>query len=207
MAVDSARTSLERALAALDLGRVYVQTVKYASFRARSSDLGRELAQKVLAAAIDPGGSSWDPEREPDLFRHLVGRVNGALALERKKLRLRADPQVVAELTERLYSPAATPLALLEERENRERDGRRWQTLRDSFAGPGDELARKILDQYETGTEGAADQARALGADIAEIYLERRRIARRARATRAGEDAHREAGALELAGADDEVAT
>ena len=70
---------------------------------ARSQDHGVEFAQHVFAEAVDPERSHWDPERDPDLARFLVGRVNGALATDRKKLRVRADPRAVASIEARYY--------------------------------------------------------------------------------------------------------
>ncbi|MGH7271109.1 MAG: hypothetical protein ACREJ3_11825 [Polyangiaceae bacterium] len=181
---DSTQTPLERALAQIDLARVRTQIVRYATARTRSREHGEELAQMALTGAIDPQGSPWDPERDPDFARYLIGRVNGALASERKKLRLRADPGIVAMLWQRIYRPAQTPGDVAIERERREGLDRRWRALRESFDGASDSLALRVLDQYEEGTIDAAAQAQALGADVCEVYAQHKRIARRARALR-----------------------
>ena len=87
---------LQAALARVDLGRVHAQIVAYAISRLRSRDAGEELAQRVLVEAIDPDGRPWDPEHEPDLARHLVGRVNSAILNDYKKARVRSDPRASA---------------------------------------------------------------------------------------------------------------
>jgi hypothetical protein len=177
-------TRLRSALAATDLERVCAQILKFASNRARSHDLGAELAQKVLAEAIDPEGSPWNPDHEPDFFRHLVGRVNGALAAERKRLRLRAAPHFLEAVANQVYGPVPTPDDALDERARRELWDARWKTVRRSFEDVGNEVARKVLDQYELGNCSVAGQQSALGEELATLYRERERIVRRARALR-----------------------
>jgi DNA-directed RNA polymerase specialized sigma24 family protein len=175
---DSPESRRRAALAKLDVGRVYAQISKYARYRARSQDRGAELAQRVFAEAVDPERSHWDPERDPDLARFLVGRVNGALAAERKKRRVRADPRAVASIEARYYGAELGPDEQMEERQ---RATHTAAMLRAAFEGYGDELERKVLEQYEDGVLTAAEQARALGVDIGDVYRARRRIARHVR--------------------------
>ncbi len=202
------KTRLQAALERVDLPRICAQLVRYASRRAGSRDLGRELAQKTLADAIDPDRSPWDPDRDPDLAYHLIGRVNGALAIERKKERLREHPTVVSAIEDRFQRPPPTPEAALVHHETREHGARLWRALCASFEADGDALGRKVLDQYADGNEDAAGQAHALRVDVRDVYDARRRIARRARALRDERSGQHDAVAPNApAEKDDEVGT
>jgi hypothetical protein len=194
MPIDPLRKRRDEALAQLDLGRIYGQVLLFASSRARSREDGQELAQRVFKEAIDPDGSPWDPDRNPDLGLFLLGRVMGALARDRKRLLVRANPRAISAIEGRFYSPPPTPIDVFQQRQRAEEAKRQWAELRASFDGEGNELARGLLDQYEAGTMEAAPQARALGAEIADVYRERRRIARRARALRGSDSDSQEPG-------------
>jgi DNA-directed RNA polymerase specialized sigma24 family protein len=185
---DSPESRRRAALAKLDIGRVYAQIAKYARYRARSQDRGAELAQRVFVEAFDPQRSPWDPERDPDLTRFLIGRVNGALAGERKKERVRADPRAVASIETRYYGAELGPDEQMEERQQ---STHTVAMLRAAFEGYGDELERRVLEQYEEGVLTAAEQARVLGVDIGDVYRARRRITRHVRML---QDADRELG-------------
>jgi hypothetical protein len=186
--VDPLRKRRDEALARLDLGRIYAQVLLYASSRAHSREEGQELAQRVFTEALEPNGSPWDPDASPDLGLFLIGRVRGALAQDRMRRAVRESPQAVGAIEQRFYSASPTPIDLFQQRRRAEEAHREWARLRASFDEEGDAFARQVLDQYEAGTTEAAQQALALGADIAEVYRERRRIARRARALRGSAD-------------------
>ena len=175
---------LQAALARVDLGRVHAQIVAYAISRLRSRDAGEELAQRVLVEAIDPDGRPWDPAREPDLARHLVGRVNSAILNDYKKARVRSDPRAHDTIERLGPQPMPRPDELLDARRRSERDARCIEATRASFEAEGDTLALRVLGEYASEVTGAAEQARALGADVREVYEARRRIARRARTLR-----------------------
>ncbi len=98
---------LQAALARVDLGRVHAQIVAYAISRLRSRDAGEELAQRVLVEAIDPDGRPWDPEREPELARHLIGRVNSAILNDYKKARGRSDPRAHDAVERQMDQPSS----------------------------------------------------------------------------------------------------
>jgi len=175
-------TSLGAAATRVDWARTHAQVLRYAIYRTKSRDLAGEIAQQVLADAIDPDGAPWDPEREPDIMRHLIGRVNGAVAVARKKERLRRRKSVVAHVIDLLTRPVRTPAEESEMRQRTQDYRARWAALRASFDAEGDTLASQVLDQYEKGTIHAPDQARALGLEAPQVHDVRRRITRRARA-------------------------
>lgn len=176
------RTSLGAAIALVDWERTHAQILRYAISRMKSRDRASDITQQVIAGALDPDGSPWDPEREPDIVRHLIGRVNGAVAVERRKDRLRRDPGVVERIRDLLGRPVRTPEGELEARRRLEGYQARWKALRESFETDGDTLALQVLAQYENGAIHAPEQSRALGVDVRQIHDVRRRITRRARA-------------------------
>src|SRR5438309_7351644 len=96
--------------------KVYAQTLRYAVYRTRSKERGRELAHEVLLQALDPTPTRdghplepWDRNKNPDLGGYLIGQVDGAVARERKADRVRRDARVVGAIETRLYPPVPTP--------------------------------------------------------------------------------------------------
>ncbi len=185
---DRSLTALQAALRKVAWGSVSAVLVKYASRRARSNVLGEELMRKVIAEVIDPERSHWDPEKEPDIVRYLIGRIDGALAVERRKEKLRASPHVVARIEQEFTQAVPTPEDVLDARQRGEGYAALWGRLRSGFETSGDDLALKVIAQYEDGRSDAAEQARRIGAEQRDVVAARRRIARRARALRDGED-------------------
>jgi hypothetical protein len=171
---------------------VYVQVLRYAAYRARSKERGRDLAHDVILQALDPAPAKgdlalapWDRDKNPDLAGYLMGQIDGAIARERRAERLRRSPEVVASVEAKLYSAPPTPEQLVERRESHDLRTRLWDELRGDFAAEGDEAARlaiRVMDEYESGATEANEQAQVLGVDIQDVYLARRRIQRRAEA-------------------------
>jgi hypothetical protein len=200
---DDARSRRDAALALVDLRRVYASVLAFAVGRARSRDHGEELVQRVMAAAIDPEQSPWDPERDPDLARYLMGRVNGALASDRKKARLRSDSATVAAVVLEHYEPKRT---VEDDLAARQRDARDLAELYARFAGDDGAVERALLDLYQAGVSDVGEQAASIGVDVPEVYRARRRIVRNAREIRARSDREPQAAATPAAReSDDEL--
>ena len=134
----------------------------------------KELAQDAMAKAIDPAGSPWDPDEQPNLKEHLGSLMNSAMANRRRGER--RHPFVPYERGKDLrVDPAPTvEQRMVQEDEASELEGE-MVVLRARLAG--DTIALGKIDLLYRGIDDAATQAEHLKCAVAEIYQASKRIA------------------------------
>jgi len=140
----------------------------------RSLADARELAQEAMTSAIDPAGSPWDPDTEPDLLFHVGSLMNSAAANRRRGERRHPFIHYKPEKDLRL-DPAPTAEDLMVQEDDVAELERRMADLRDSLAG--DDIALGKIDLLYRGIEDAASQAKLLGCSVTDIRRATERIA------------------------------
>jgi hypothetical protein len=76
--------------------------------RRTSWDLAQQIAQDAVAQHFDPRYQRWDPQREPELFKHIARLVRGLVSNHRQKRGVRYEsPWTHEELA--AVAPAIDP--------------------------------------------------------------------------------------------------
>ncbi len=131
-----------------------------------------DLAAEAIRRLLDSDYPEWDPNREPDLLRHLGSTINGLIANESRAVRFRienslSDPSIFRS-AERMASSA----------ENfDEIDGLKRALSLPEARVADDELTRRVLSLEGQGITRAAKQSTELDVAIDIVYAARRRLA------------------------------
>lgn len=128
-----------------------------------------ETVQEAVRQFLAAGGvvDASDPKA---LLQAIGSRVNGIAVDMRRKKALRA-----VGLTFDGQLPDVPEADVLEDRQVRDDSARKGvATLLERVAD--DELVRRIVEQMADGVDNPAEQAKALGRDIREVYNARRRL-------------------------------
>lgn len=128
-----------------------------------------EIVQEAVRQFLAAGGvvDASDPK---GLLQAIGSRINGIAVDMRRKKALRA-----VGLTADGRLPEVEEPEPFEERELRDDTARRAVELLLERVGD-DELVRSVVMQMADGVDSPADQAKALGRDIREVYNARRRL-------------------------------
>ena len=98
-----------------DWSDVYARLVAFASHRAGSPALGKDLAQEAITR-VYAYESKWDPEKDPDLVRYLMSVVNSLLANERTSAAGRRTSSIEPKRTQRAAMKVSDPQAVSEDK-------------------------------------------------------------------------------------------
>jgi DNA-directed RNA polymerase specialized sigma24 family protein len=158
-------------LASVDFGALRARVLLVASRIIRKADDAEEMTQRAIATLFNPDHAPWDGKK--DLFLFVCDRLSNEWANERQRRRVRRNTTVDEHIEERGAPSSRRPERLVEAKEHQEKC---LAALRDELAG--DTEALGVLDQMALGVDEPADQARALGVPVEEIYNANRRIDR-----------------------------
>ena len=129
----------KRLLDAAEWGKIYPRLLAFATGRARSDDMGKDLAQNAIANVYDVD-STWDPEKQPDLLRHLMSLVNSDLWARRTSAASKLNRSIETSKQTRKLARAVEDKSAFSERRAEEHDllTRRVQLLRERLVKDGD---------------------------------------------------------------------
>jgi DNA-directed RNA polymerase specialized sigma24 family protein len=136
-------------------------------------DEAKDLAQQAIARAIDPDGSPWDPDAQPNLVLH-VGSLMNSAASNQRRARVRHPTTTYDPALHDGADPATDP----EERVAQAEDVARLERLLDRLLVQlaGDAVALGKIQLMRAGVDDAEEQARALRCDVKDIYRANERI-------------------------------
>jgi len=138
-----------------------------------------DLAAESIRRLLDSDFAGWDPDREPDLLRHLGSTVNGLLSNELRAVRVRVERSLSDPSVLRSAEQAVSSAPRIDEVD----EHRRVISLLKARVAQ-DELVGRLLVLEEEGVTKPATQALQLNAAIETIYRGRRRLARHRQAVR-----------------------
>lgn len=137
----------------------------------------KELAQDAMAKAIDPAGSPWDPDGQPELLLHVGSLMNSAGANQRRAEK--RHPLIPYEEEE--HDVRADPAPSAEDRLVHEDEVARLERQMDDLRArlAGDEVALAKIDLLYRHPEinDAASQAAKLGCSVTKLRRANERIA------------------------------
>jgi hypothetical protein len=131
-----------------------------------------DLAAEAIRRLLDSDYAEWDPNREPDLLRHLGSTVNGLISNESRAVRVRVE----RSLSEPSILWSAEQTAVSADKFDEVDEFHRALYLLEARVAA-DELTRKVLSLEGEGITKAATQSAQLNVAIDVIYRARRRLA------------------------------
>jgi hypothetical protein len=202
---------IEAILAAQDWGDLSSRLTRYVHVRLRkgSWETAEEIAQEAITQFLDPAYATWDRERNPDVFDALGSVANGLVQNDFRK-RQRRGPHVSLRDDDRTHDdeepelaqddragdkpvlpPPADAVLLTDTRTAesfvtpstaRDESRKTLALARLRARLHGDAVCLGLLDRICAGEEGAAEDAKALGVGVTEVYNAKRRIHHHVRA-------------------------
>jgi hypothetical protein len=158
----------------LDWGKLSKRLERYAfvCMGKRSQEAAAEAAQTAIMQVLDPQYMEWDPDKTPDLFKHLAYVVRGVISSRRQ---LRSTTGEIAtdddDLAEMATSREKGPEAALSEMQIA---GVVNARLGEAFAD--DPLVTKLIALVADDITTPREQAEASGASYDEVRNARRRL-------------------------------
>jgi DNA-directed RNA polymerase specialized sigma24 family protein len=123
-----------------DWSDVSARLVAFASYRAGSPALGKDLAQEAVTR-VYAYESKWDPKKDPDLARYLMSVVNSLLANERSSAAGQRTSSIETKRVQRAAMKVSDPQAVSEDKlADTDLFTRRLTLLTERMAGDADVL-------------------------------------------------------------------
>jgi DNA-directed RNA polymerase specialized sigma24 family protein len=144
----------------------------------RNLEDAKDLSQAAIAKAIDPEGSPWDPDAQPNLLLY-VGSLMNTAAFNKRRGEARHPTVGESVLSDHRPGPDAEPEPTPEERLAHAEDLARLEGWLDKLLVrlAGDEVALAKIELMRDGIDDAAEQAARIGCSVKDTYRANERIA------------------------------